>query len=340
MKAVVIPRKGSPDIMEWRETEDPRPGSGEILVRVRAAGVNFADVLARLGIYDAAPPPPFVPGIEVSGVVEAAAEDVEHLYAGDRIMAFCPFGGYAERVAVPAAYAARIPDAMGFPEAASLPVQYLTAWYGLHHLAGLRREDTVLVHAAAGGTGVACLQFCRRAGARVFATIGSESKRTVVEEECPGARVILYREEDFAAIVREDTEGRGPSLVMDSVGGWTFRRGWKILAPGGRYVLFGAASAVRPGGPSLLGAIWRVLPMLSVNPLSMIGSNKGLFGYNLFHLAGEAAVLAPAMDRILGLWADGALRPRIGLSLPMDKAAEAHRRMQDRSTTGKIILTL
>jgi len=187
MKAIVVKKHGDVDQMELREIAAPVPKEGELLVAVKTAGVNFADILSRLGIYKAAPKPPFVPGIEVAGTVEATGEGVTGFVPGDRVMAFCTFGGYAEKVSVPAPFAMKVPRDMTFNEAAAFPVQYLTAYHGLFQLAHVRKEDAVLVHAAAGGVGIASLQLLNPTGARIFATVGSEAKAKVVLEECPNA---------------------------------------------------------------------------------------------------------------------------------------------------------
>jgi len=340
MKAIRVKRHGDESVMEFTEIPEPTPGQGEVRVRVRAAGVNFADILARLGVYKAAPPPPFVPGIEVSGVVEACGPGAGRLKVGDRVMAFSPFGGYAEKTVLREAYAFPIPEDMGFPEAAALPVQYLTAYHGLFHLAHLRPGETVLVHAAAGGVGLATLQLCEEAGAKVVATVGSAKKAEAVKAECPSARVVVMGEEDFVSAVREATQGRGPDVIMDSLGGRCFRRGWNVLAPGGRHILFGAATAVKPGAISKIAAGWRLLPMLWVSTLPMIDGNKTLSAFNLYHLANDAERLHAASKHLLELRAKGRVKPRITLSLPLEKAAEAHRRIQNRETTGKVILTV
>ncbi len=340
MKAIVVKKHGDVDQMEPREIETPVPQKGELLVAVKAAGINFADILSRLGLYKAAPKPPFVPGIEVAGIVEALGEGVSGFAPGERVMAFCTFGGYAEKVSVPVAFATRIPAGMTFNEAAAFPVHYLTAYHGLFQLAHVREEDTVLVHAAAGGVGIASLQLLNPTGARVFATVGSDAKAKVVLEECPRARVINYSAQDFAAVIREETAGRGLSVVMDSIGGEVFKRSWDLLAPFGRHILFGAAAAVRPGAIAQLGALWRLRKMLLVSPLAMLDKNRTLSAFNLYHLAGRPDLMGEATAALLDLRAKGVVKPRVGLSLPLEKAAEAHRRMQDRQTTGKVVLTV
>lgn len=340
MKAIVVKKHGDVDQMELREIPAPVPQEGELLVAVKTAGINFADILSRLGIYKAAPKPPFVPGIEVAGTVEALGGGVTGFVPGERVMAFCTFGGYAEKVAVPAAFALKIPQDMTFNEAAAFPVQYLTAYHGLFQLAHVRKEDAVLVHAAAGGVGIASLQLLNPTGARVFATVGSEVKAKVVLEECPRARVIVYSTQDFAKVIREETGGGGLSVVMDSIGGEVFRKSWDLLAPFGRHVLFGAAAAVKPGAIAQLGALWRLRKMLLVSPLAMIDKNRTLSAFNLYHLANRPDVMGEATAALFDLRAKGVLKPRVGLSLPLEKAAEAHRRMQDRQTIGKVVLTV
>jgi len=338
MRAIVARKNGDPGVLEVRQLPDPSPAPGQILVAVKAAGVNFADVLARLGLYEAAPRPPFVPGIEVAGVVERAGEGVSGFKAGDRVMSFCPFGGYAEKVAVSALYAMQIPAGVTFSEAAAFPVQYLTAYHALFQVAHVRKTDCVLVHAAAGGVGIACLQLLKVTGARVFATVGSDSKAGVVKEENPSARAIVYTREDFSKIIRD--EAGGVDVVVDSIGGEIFRKSWMLLRPFGRHVLIGAAGAIKPGTVSKLGALWRLRAMLFVAPLAMIGKNRTLSAFNLFTMADRQNLLREAAEELLSLYAVASIKPRVGLALPLEKAAEAHRRLQERQTVGKVVLTV
>lgn len=340
MRAVVVKRHGDVSVFSIEERPEPQPGPGQVRIAVKAVGVNFADVLSRLGVYKAAPKPPFIPGIEVAGLVEELGEGVSEPARGQRVMAFCAFGGYAEKVVIPASYAMAVPEAMTWPEAAAFPVQYLTAYHGLFQLAHVRRGDTVLLHAAAGGVGVACLQLLRHSGARVFATVGSDSKVQVVKEEYPDARAIVYTDEPFDAAVRREAGELGVDVVMDSVGGDVFGRSWRLLRPYGRYVLYGAAAAVRPGSIAKLGALWRLRRMLLVSPLAMIDANRTLSAFNLFHLADRQDILREAAGVLVELYATGVIRPRVGLALPLEKVAEAHRRMQSRQTIGKVVLTV
>ena len=340
MKAMVVTRHGDVDRMQMLDLPAPAASQGEILVSVKAAGVNFADVLARLGIYKAAPKPPFVPGIEVAGIVEAVGGGVREFAAGDRVTGFCTFGGYAEKTVLKVPAAMKIPEGMTFSEAAAFPVQYLTAYHGLFQLAHVRPVDTVLVHAGAGGVGIACLQLLRPTACPVFATVSTEAKAAAVKEEHPRARPIVTSREDFSKVILAETGGRGVDLVMDSVGGDTFRRSWNLLAPFGRHVLFGAAAAVKPGAIAKLGALWRLRRMLAVWPLAMIDENRTLSAFNLYHLAGRPDGMDEAKEALFKALKGRAIKPRVGLSLPLEKAPEAHRRMQERQTVGKIVLTV
>jgi NADPH:quinone reductase-like Zn-dependent oxidoreductase len=340
MKAMVVTRHGDVDRMRMTDLPAPSQSAGELLVAVRAAGVNFADVLSRLGIYKAAPRPPFVPGIEVAGIVEAVGEGVRTFAAGDRVTGFCTFGGYAEKAVLKAPAAMRIPEGMTFSEAAAFPVQYLTAFHGLFQLAHVRPADKVLVHAGAGGVGIACLQLLRPLPCQVFATVSTDAKALVVKEEHPRARPVVTAREDFTEVILAETGGRGVDVVMDSVGGDTFRRSWNLLAPFGRHILFGAAAAVKPGAIAKLGALWRLRRMLAVWPLAMLDQNRTLSAFNLYHLAGRPDVMDEAKEALFKALRESAIKPRVGLSLPLEKAAEAHRRMQARQTAGKIVLTV
>lgn len=340
MKAMVVTGHGDVDRMMVRDLPSPAASAGEILVSVKAAGVNFADVLARLGIYKAAPKPPFVPGIEVAGTVEAVGEGARGFAPGDRVTGFCTFGGYAEKAVLKAGAAMKIPEGMTFNEAAAFPVQYLTAYHGLFQLAHVRPVDRVLIHAAAGGVGIACLQLLRALPCDVFATVSTDAKAAVVKEEHPKARPIVTSRQDFAEVIRAETGGRGVDVVMDSVGGETFRRSWKLLAPFGRHVLFGAAAAVKPGAIAKAGALWRLRKMLAVCPVAMLDHNRTLSAFNLYHLAGRPDVMDEAKAALFKALRERAIKPRVGLSLPLEKAAEAHRRMQERQTVGKIVLTV
>src|SRR5881409_1787936 len=240
MRSVWITRTGPPEVLEVRDGPDPVPGPGQALVRVRASGVNFADVSARLGFYPDAPRRPCVVGYEVAGTVERLGAGVDgDLAVGRRVVALTRFGGYAEAVAVPAGQVFPMPERMSFEEAAAVPVNYLTAVLMLRHFGNVRAGDRVLVHAAAGGVGMAAIQLCRIAGADVIGT-ASAAKHALLRE-AGVAHAIDYRTEDFEAAVRRLTGGRGVDIVLDATG--AFRKSYRCLAPLGRLVCFGLSGA-------------------------------------------------------------------------------------------------
>ena len=244
MRQVVIPRYGPPDVFETRELPDPSPGDGEIRIRVRAAGVNFADVLARLGLYPDAPKPPLVVGYEVAGHIDAVGRSVVGLAEGDRVVALTRFGGYADTVVVPAAQAFHFPDALSDSEAAAVPVNYITAALALYRMAALSPGETVLVHNAGGGVGIAATQLARLRRATVIGTASAFKHAALRSFGVDHA--IDYQHANVAEEVKTLTRGRGVDVILDPIGGRSFTASYRMLAPLGRLIIFGL-SAAAPG---------------------------------------------------------------------------------------------
>jgi NADPH:quinone reductase-like Zn-dependent oxidoreductase len=336
MRSVWIPRTGPPEVLEVRDGPDPVPGAGAALIRVRASGVNFADVMARLGFYADAPPRPCVVGYEVAGTVERLGPGgVDGLAVGQRVVALTRFGGYAEAVAVPAAQVFPLPDRMTFEEGAAVPVNYLTAVLMLRHFGNVRAGERVLVHAAAGGVGMAAIQLCRIAGAEVIGT-ASAAKHAALRE-AGVAHAIDYRTQDFEAEVRRLTAGRGVDIVLDATG--AFRKSYRCLAPLGRLVMFGFSQAATGMTPSWLAALPKFLAIPWFHPARLMNDNKAVIGVNLGHLWDRIELLRAEM---LGLLADceaGRLKPVVGKTFPLAEAAGAHRYLQERQNVGKVLLT-
>ncbi|HEY1595115.1 MAG TPA: zinc-binding dehydrogenase, partial [Thermoleophilaceae bacterium] len=241
MRALVIAEHGPPDVLRIQQQPDPQPGPGQVRIAVRAAGINFADLLARLGLYPDAPKPPCVVGYEVAGEVESLGHGVEGVSIGQRVMAPTKFGGYAELVVTPVADLVPLPEGWSFEEGAAVPVVYATAYAALVRYGSLRAGERVLVQAAAGGVGIAATQIGKKLGAEIFGT-ASASKHDAVR----GFGVdhaIDYRTKDFAREVRRITGEKAPlDLVVDGIGGPSFRKGFRLLRPGGRIVMLGAAA--------------------------------------------------------------------------------------------------
>ena len=337
MRQVVIPRHGPPDVFEVREAPDPIPADGEIRIRVRAAGINFADILARLGIYPDAPKPPVVVGYEVAGVIDAAGPGVSSPHVGDRVVALTRFGGYADTVVVPAVQAYRFPDELSDAEAAAVPVNYLTAAIALYKLAAVTAGETVLVHNAGGGVGIAATQLARLRRATVIGTASANKhdalRRFGVDH------TIDYRHANVEHEVKQLTRGRGVDVILDPIAGRSFAVSYRLLAPLGRLVMLGMSSMAtgeRRRLTSILRAWWT---MPTFTPLSLINRNRGVFGLNVGHLWDERRQLQPLMDMLMTELRAGRLTPIVAKTFPLDRAADAHRFIQNRLNIGKVVLT-
>jgi NADPH:quinone reductase-like Zn-dependent oxidoreductase len=337
MRQAVIPRYGPPEVFEIREAPEPSPGPGEIRIRVRATGVNFADILARLGLYPDAPKPPMVVGYEVAGRVDGVGTGIAGISDGDRLVALTRFGGYADTVVVPSAHTFRVPDELSDSEAAAVPVNYLTAALALYRMASLNPGETVLVHNAGGGVGLAATQLARLRRATVIGTASAlkhDALRSFGVEH-----VIDYRHADVAEEVRRITRGRGVDVILDPIGGTSFMSSYRMLAPLGRLIIFGLSAAAPGEKRSLWRAFlaWKATPRF--NPLSMINRNRGIFGLHIGHLWDEHRQLAPLMQMILAELSAGRLKPVVARTFPLDRVADAHRFIQSRANIGKVVLT-
>ncbi len=338
MRQVWIPKAGPPEVLEVREAPDPLPGVNEVRIRVEAAGVNFADVAGRLGIYPDLPPMPVVPGYEVAGRVDAVGSEVETDWIDREVLAMCRFGGYSEAICAPEAQVFARPEQLTLHQAAAFPVNYITAYQLMVVMGSLKPGETVLVHSAGGGVGIAAIQIAARLGARVIGT-ASAGKHDYLKglgvEAC-----IDYTTEDFEKRVRELTGGRGVELALDAVGGKSFRKSYRCLAPTGRLGMFGM-SAASPGKVRSLFAVVRALaqtPWLTFNPPGLMNANKGVFGVNVGHLWEEADRVRDWTEQLLRWAGEGALRPVVDRTFSFDEAAEAHHYIQDRKNVGKVLL--
>jgi synaptic vesicle membrane protein VAT-1 len=337
MRQVWITRRGGPEVLQVREAADPVPGEGEVRIRVAAAGVNFADVLARMGLYPDAPPLPAVVGYEVAGTVDAVGAGVRGFREGDRVAALTRFGGYTDVVCVAAAQAFPVAPALSFQKAAAIPVNYLTAWIMLVHLGCVRAGDRVLVHAAAGGVGQAAVQICRWRGAEVVGT-ASASKHARLRE-LGVAHCIDYRTQDFEAEVRRLYGKAGVDVALDAVGGESFKKSYRCLGPLGRMYIFGVSSFAPGRTRSMVAAVRGLVSMPRFSPIALMNANRGVHGVNLGHLWHRAELLNQMLGEIVALVDDGTFDPVVDQTFPFDRAADAHARLQDRQNFGKVLLT-
>ena len=340
MKTVVITRHGGPEVLRVEDRPEPAVRPGEVRITVRAAGINFADLMARSGIYPDAPSPPCVVGYEVAGEVESVAEGVDSYSVGDRVLAGTRFSGYAELVSVPADQVLPLPDALGFEQGAAFPVNYATAYAALVIMGGLKSGERLLIHAAAGGVGIAATQLAKGIGAEIFGT-ASAPKHDAIRTQGV-AHPIDYRNLDFAEEAMRITGGVGLDLIIDAVGPSSFRKDYAILRPGGRLVMYGLSEA-QTGDRRDVAAVLRSLARMPLatmpwwKSLQVMNENKGVFGLNMLKWWD-----AEGLDRVLeplssGL-AAGELDPVVAESFPFERAADAHRFIAERRNIGKVVL--
>ncbi len=336
MRQVWITKAGPPEVLQIKELPLIVPRNGEVRIRVAAAGVNFADILGRMGIYGDAPPLPYVPGYEVAGTVEKLAQGVVGLKEGDEVLALTRFNGYSEAVCVPYQQVFKRLEWMSVDDAAALPVNYLTAYVILVVMGSLRAGDRVLIHQAAGGVGLAALDICRILGAETFGT-ASPHKHEVLRQKGLD-HPIDYRNEDYERVLNDQFNGKGLDVILDPLGGRDWKKNYRLLAPTGRLIHFGLSTLAPGKRRSLLRAGRALATLPFYTPLGLMRDNKGVLGVNLAHLWDESERLASWMEQ-LQTWYDEALfRPTIDRSYFFNQAAEAHHYIQNRENVGKVLL--
>ena len=329
MRQVWITKKGGPEVLQVREAPDPEPKPGEVRVRVKACGVNFAETMARVGLYRDAPPIPCVVGYETAGVIDWPAAR-----AGEKVVAMTHFGGYSDVVCVPEVMALPMPTKLSFSEAASIPVVWLTAWHMLVELANVRKGQTVLIHAAAGGVGTAAVQICKRIGA---ITIGTASGGKHERLKALGLdHAIDYTKVDFEPEVLKLTAGRGVDVVLDALA--QFKKSFRCLAPTGKLMMFGASSLMPSGSFNVFDVLGGLARMPFFHPLKLLPDNKGIFGINMGNLWGETALLSRELHEVLRGFEDGSFKPIVDAEIPFSEAGKAHERLSSRQNFGKVIL--
>jgi synaptic vesicle membrane protein VAT-1 len=335
MRAIVLVKHGPPDqALEVREWPDPVPGDDQVLIDVHAAGLNFADIVARIGLYPDAPKTPSVMGYEVAGVVEALGPGVSGFEAGQRVVAATRFTGFAEKAVADARNVLQLPDGMSFEGGAAIPVNYGTAYAAVGLMACVKPGETVLVQSAAGGVGIAALQLLRERGA---VAIGSASAAKHDAVRAQGAEhVIDYRSQDVRQEVNRITNGRGVDVVLDALG--EFRQSYSMLATGGRLVIYGASKLVTGEKRNIAKALRGVATMPRFNALKLIGDTKAVMGLNLLHWWDAEGSIEKFMRPLLELMEKGTIEPVVSQSFPFSRAADAHRFIQERRNIGKVVL--
>ena len=339
MRAAVLPRNGGCDVFEIEDRPEPSIGPGWVLIRVKAAGINFADLMARQGLYPDAPDLPAVLGYEVAGEVEAVGDDVESVKPGDRVMAATRFGGYAELVAARERDVLELPADWSFEEGAAFPVVYGTAYASLVSFGNLRAAERLLVQAAAGGVGIAATQIGKLLGAEIYGT-ASASKHDAIRE-FGVQHAIDYRDNDFADEVRRISgEERPLDLIVDGIGARSWKDGYRLLRPGGRLVMIGASSFVSGEKRNLPKAAANLARVPRFNPIKLSSESISIIGLNMLRLWDARGSLDEYIEP-LAQWVDqGLLRPVVAEAFPLERVGDAHRFMGERKNVGKVVLTV
>ncbi|HEV7399539.1 MAG TPA: medium chain dehydrogenase/reductase family protein [Solirubrobacterales bacterium] len=341
MKALVQTKNGGYEVLQVEERPDPPVGPGEVRIAVKAAGINFADTMARLGLYPDAPKTPCVMGYEVSGVVESVGDGVSEHAVGDRVVAGTQFGGQAELVVAPEAQVLPLPERLGFEQGAAFPVNYGTAYAALIVMGSLREGNRLLIHAAAGGVGIAATQIARNVGAEIFGT-ASPSKHDAIRAQ--GVKhAIDYRNQDFESETMRITNGEGVDLIIDALGPTSFRKDYRLLRPGGRMVMYGLSEATSESGrnlPAMLKGLFK-MPLATVpwwKSLMMMNENKGVFGLNMLKWWEREGSLDRVTEPLMADLEAGRLEPVVAEAFPFEQAGDAHKFIAERRNVGKVVL--
>jgi len=331
MRAVVITKHGGPGVLQVQERPDPELRAGEVRIEVAAAGINFADVMARMGLYPDAPKTPCVVGYEVAGTILELGDGVEGLIPSQRVLASTVFGGYASQVAVPAADVFALPEELSFEQGAAIPVNYGTAWAGLIGYGVLQAGERVLVHSAGGGVGIAATQIAKRTGAEVYGT-ASPGKHARIREL--GIDHVI----DYTASGWE----RGLpqfDVILDAIGGKSFRKSYSLLRPGGRLVAFGASSVVSGERKNVITALRAVARMPRFNMVKQMSESKAVIGLNMLTLLKDRGSIAPWLTPLRPMLDDGTVKPVIAGTFSFDEAGAAQTMITERRNVGKVVLT-
>jgi synaptic vesicle membrane protein VAT-1 len=335
MRQIWITKAGSPEVLVVKEAPDPEAKKGEVRVRVRASGINFADLLARVGLYPDAPKIPCVVGYEVSGTIDQVGEGVTGFAEGERVLAMCKFGGYSDAVVLPVHQLVKMPAKMSFEEGAALPVVYLTAYNMMLFNGHLRPRSNVLVHSAAGGVGLAAIQIAKTRDCVTFGT-ASPSKHAFLKEQ--GCHYPIDSNGDYVKDVRAIVGDKGVDLILDAVGGKSWTEGYELLGPCGRLVAFGLSAAAAGNTRNLFHALRQVLAIKKWNPRTLMDDNKTISGTNMGHLFARPDLIAPQFEALIGMYEKGEVKPHVDRSFPFAEASAAHQYIHDRKAKGKVLL--
>lgn len=336
MRQIVNTASGGVEVLQVQEAPEPKPGKGEVVVKVKAAGLNFADILARQGLYPDGPKKPCVMGYEVAGLIAAVGADVDQQLLGRPVVAMTHFRGQAESVAVAASQLFDKPEALSFEGAAAIPVNYLTAYALLEVMGSLHAGESVLIHNAGGGVGLAAIDVAKKIGATTYGT-ASPGKHEFLRARGLD-HPIDYRNQDWLPVLMQLTSNRGVDLVIDPIGGSNWKKSYAALRHTGRLGMFGVSTASANGLKGKLKMIKAAAQMPRFHPIGLLNKNRGVFGLNLGHMWHEPEKVANWMTAILDGVDEGWVRPHVDKVFSFAQAGDAHSYLESRKNIGKVIL--
>ncbi len=336
VQQVIITRHGGPEVLHVRETAEPQLKSGDVLIDVQFSGINFADLLMRMGLYPSAPKPPFTPGYEVSGVITKVGSTENDELLGKSVAALTKFGGYSSKVVVKKDRLIALPDGIDMAQAAAMPVVYLTSYVMLSLQAHLQKDEWVLIHNIGGGVGLAAVELTRMIGANIIGTASAGKHDRLREKGIH--HLIDYNTEDFVARVKEITEGKGVDVIIDPIGGENLKKSYKALGSFGRLVVFGFSKAVSGPRRKVLHLLKEYIKTPKFSPIQLMGHNKGVFGCHLGMVMDRQELLQECMQKLMSYFQSGDINPHVDRVFPLNRVTDAHQYIMDRRNFGKVLL--
>ena len=336
MQQVVITRHGGPEVLHVRETAEPQLKSGDVLIDVKYSGINFADLLMRMGLYPSAPKPPFTPGYEVSGVIAKVGSNENDELLGKSVAALTKFGGYSSKVVVKKDHLIALSDGVDMALAAAMPVVYLTSYVMLSLQAHLQKDEWVLIHNIGGGVGLAAVELSRMIGANIIGTASAGKHDRLREKGIH--HLIDYNTEDFVARVKEITEGKGVDVIIDPIGGENLKKSYKALGSFGRLVAFGFSKAASGPRRKVLHLLKEYIKTPKFSPIKLMGHNKGVFGCHLGMVMDRQELLQECMQKLMSYFQSGDINPHVDRVFPLNRVTDAHQYIMDRRNFGKVLL--
>ena len=336
MKRIEYIKYGAPEVLQVKDFELNEPQDNEVQIKTAFAGINFAEIMTRMGLYPGAPKPPSPIGGEASGIIEKAGKNVDNFKVGDKVMAFAPFNSYSSHINVNENMLIPLPDSFTLEQGAAFPVVYITAYMMMFDLGNLKKNEILFIQGAGGGVGTAAIQLAKSIGAKIIGTSSSwkhDRLKSMGVDYC-----IDYNKDNVREKIMQYTDGYGVDLIIDPVGAKEWSESYKTLAPMGKLIVYGNQNLVRKNTRSIVALIKEMINMPKIKPYEMIGKNKAIMGYHLGRLKGAEHKIKRAIEGISLMIQAGKVDPVVGKIFPFDQAADAHSYIQERKNFGKVLL--